>query len=134
MLLKSDDTTISLYVVDENLSIGVVEIGGLDLSGMVNFKIGLQEGKLTLSVTGNGITETGIDLYAMEINAMVIGGAGCLWNDKYCPFGKSSIFYNSFVGHFGRVLVDGVRLTFADISRGSSGESFSIKTKVDLKF
>ena len=77
-----------------------------------------------------GKTETEIDLDAMEMKAVVIGGAGCIWNDKNCPFGKSRIFYHSFVGHFGRVLVDGARLTFADISRGSSGESFLIITKV----
>ena len=119
LLLKTEDDTISLHVIDENLAdIHQAEIDGLDFKTAVTIKISIDvdnENKLTLNAGG---VVKATDLVANDISDFVIGGIGCAWNQEDCSFGKSRVFYHAFVGYFGTVTIEGEREMFESLTGG----------------
>jgi len=60
------------------------------------------------------------ELIADSITDFVIGGKGCVWNDPSCSYGKSRVFYHSFMGYFGSLSLDGARQNSADMKSQTS--------------
>ncbi|XP_063687090.1 fibropellin-1-like isoform X2 [Bolinopsis microptera] len=118
LLLKSDESTLTLNVIDKES----VKIEGLTLDGTsVTAKIHVNSGnKLQLDVADMSVST---DLTVSFIKLLAMGGTGCAWNDASCSFGTSRIFYHSFVGYFGVISIDGDKKTFEDISSISANKA-----------
>ncbi|KAL5251424.1 hypothetical protein ACHWQZ_G016954 [Mnemiopsis leidyi] len=116
LLLNPDDSKLQLHVVKiDGMPEDPVEISdGFAFGGSpLNVKVHRDSGNSRLTLTVGGTSKSSI--IVKEITDFVIGGVGCAWNDENCLFGKSRIFYHSFVGYFGDVSVGGLRQTFANV-------------------
>lgn len=120
LLLNPDDSKLQLHVVKiDGMPEDPVEISdGFAFGGSpLKVKVHRDSGNSRLTLTVGGTSKSSI--FVKEITDFVIGGVGCAWNDENCLFGKSRIFYHSFVGYFGDVSVGGVRQTFANVKASS---------------
>ena len=116
LLLKSDESTLTIWPYSGNLKLSQVKMGKLTLDGTARtFKIFVYGiyGHLRLQLVGGGVWS--ITLHGSVIKALVMGGTGCVWDDASCLLGQSRIFYRSFVGHFGAVSINEEKKTFGDI-------------------
>ena len=106
--------------IDDISSVEILEItSGLSFTGtplVVKVHIATDTKALTLTVGD----ESKKSITVKEITEFVIGGTGCAWDDENCSFGKSRIFYHSFVGYFHSVSVNGKQQTYTEIKAASS--------------
>ena len=121
LLLKSDESTLSLNVIgEESLTIDGLTLDGTAVTAKIHVNV---DNKLQLDVAAvRRSWSVSTELTVNAIKALAMGGTGCAWNDASCSFGTSRIVYRSFVGHFGAVSISGEKKTFGDISRISASK------------